>query len=749
MACSRKPSPGLGLAAVLTAAILAAPSLAAAADPNFSLVVLPDTQYYSRYFPSIFLAQTSWIVSHRSTENVQFVLHMGDLTDQNLAAQWSVANQAFATLDSAGVPYSVLPGNHDYYPEVNGALVRDLANFNGSFGPSRFSGKSWYGGHYGSGNESNYNLFDVGSLKFLAINLEFAPRKDVLCWANDLADRYPDRRVIVSTHCYQASSPAGAAPGGHQTDCGTAYNVTGSGGDDVWRELVRRQNNVFLVLSGHIHDSEHMARNGLTSGHVVQEILTDYQFEKPAGTGTNSGNGWLRMLRFVPSANRVDVASETVIPDDTTVFPNGVRFYTTDVYSSDPTAADHRFSFSYDMTSAMPAHNAHSGAFEPFNDRTVNSAGGGQQYHPAVATSSGGRFVVAWQDDQDGNGYYQILVRGFDPTGCESFHDLTVNTVAAGQQINPAIATDASGNFVVVWQDDQDQDGNYDIYARGFTSTGAERFAQVRVNPTATGQHRNPKVAMDSSGNFVVTWEDDTDGNGYYQVLARGFTASGVQRLATFTVNSVADGQQLSPAIGMNAAGDFVVAWEDDQDSNGSYQILARGFNASGSQRFADRTVNSVAEGQQRHPALAVDGSGNFVVVWEDDQDGNGSYQILARGFTASGATRIADFTVNTVASGQQLTPVIAMNPSGNFAVTWADDQDGNGSYQLLARGFTSSGAQRFGPVTVNAGANGQQIAPSISMDASGDFVVAWEDDIDGDGYFEIVARGLSASGTN
>ncbi len=56
----------------------------------------------------------------------------------------------------------------------------------------------------------------------------------------------------------------------------------------------------------------------------------------------------------------------------------------------------------------------------------------------------------------------------------------------------------------------------------------------------------------------------------------------------------------------MTIDGKFVVVWEDDKDGNGYYQIYARGFNANGSQRFADMTVNSVASGQQRRPAIAT-----------------------------------------------------------------------------------------------------------------------------------------------
>jgi hypothetical protein len=165
---------------------------------------------------------------------------------------------------------------------------------------------------------------------------------------------------------------------------------------------------------------------------------------------------------------------------------------------------------------------------------------------------------------------------------------------------------------------------------------------------------------MDAKGGFVVVWQDDKDKNGLYQIMARGFNADGSQRFHDMTVNSVASGQQLVPDIAMARDGSFVVVWQDDKDRNRFYQIRARGFNANGSESFSDITVNSNASGQQLMPVVCVTDSGGFVVSWEDDINQNNIYQIYARGFDQSGKEEFADRAVNRIAAGQQLTPVIA-----------------------------------------------------------------------------------------
>jgi hypothetical protein len=235
------------------------------------------------------------------------------------------------------------------------------------------------------------------------------------------------------------------------------------------------------------------------------------------------------------------------------------------------------------------------------------------------------------------------------------FGTLTVNTVSSGQQLKPVVARDAAGDFVVAWEDDQDENGFFEILARGFNSDGTQRFATQMINTVSSGQQLKPAVAMDDAGNFVVAWEDDQDQNGFFEILARGFNSDGTQHFNAQTINTVSSGQQLKPAVAMDAAGSFVVAWEDDQDQNGFFEILARGFNLDGTQHFATQTINTVSSGQQLKPAVAMDAAGNFVVAWEDDQDENGFFEVLAQGEPAGLLRRNVDGVLPNAVSTSDL----------------------------------------------------------------------------------------------
>src|SRR5437867_10145974 len=83
---------------------------------RFTIVLLPDTQYYSLRDPLTYRKQAEWIVANRDALNITFVIHLGDITDKNGSTsvdEWKNAHQAHLILDNAGVPYSVTTGNHE------------------------------------------------------------------------------------------------------------------------------------------------------------------------------------------------------------------------------------------------------------------------------------------------------------------------------------------------------------------------------------------------------------------------------------------------------------------------------------------------------------------------------------------------------------------------------------------------------------------------------------------------------------
>lgn len=265
-----------------------------AAPRSFTVVMLPDTQNYTRGAPEGFLAQVEWIKSNRDRESIAFVTHMGDIVqDRNKKPeQWALAEQALWSLDGV-VPWGVCLGNHDF--DVSGE-TRKAGSYIEHFGSERFKGRSWYGGASANGLNS-YQLFSAGGIEFIILHLEFDVPDTALAWAGEVLDRHPRRAAIISTHSYLKGRD-GMTRGVNDGKMKAGLNA----GEDVWNKLIRSRPQIFMVLCGHVQATvEYYQVSTNDAGHKVLEMLADYQ-RRPHG-----GNGWMRLIRIDPAAGEIGV----------------------------------------------------------------------------------------------------------------------------------------------------------------------------------------------------------------------------------------------------------------------------------------------------------------------------------------------------------------------------------------------------------------------------------------------------------
>ena len=278
-------------------------SVAAFAQADFTIVALPDTQYYSAHFPATFAAQTQWIVDNKAKENIQLVIGLGDIVDNGGdLAQWENANAAISKLDGV-VPYVLPLGNHDYDQDDQAPLKRLVKNFNSYFGPVRYAGTSHYAGNFKGSNENFYAIANLGGKDRLILLLEFNPRDAAINWAKSILAKYPGLDTFIVTHTYGYSND-------RITTCDSTASETyglneDNDGQELWEKLVSKYANISLVLSGHVVASNGVGRRADygTNGNLVNQILSDYQ------NYANGGDGWMRIMRFHPSQNRLDVTT--------------------------------------------------------------------------------------------------------------------------------------------------------------------------------------------------------------------------------------------------------------------------------------------------------------------------------------------------------------------------------------------------------------------------------------------------------
>lgn len=264
---------------------------------DFSVVLLPDTQYYSESHPTIFTDQTQWIIANRATWNIQFVIGEGDIVNTpSQAYEWQNADASIKVLDNAGMPYAEAIGNHDY----DGVLPqnRGTTAYNQWFGVSRYIGYPWYLGHLGTTNENFYTTFTVNGQQYIVMALEYYPRDAALSWAQSVMQANPNAKFFITTHSFLYTD----GTRGDTCDTNDMRGTDGRNAETQWNQVLRQQPNLQLVVSGHLIGNNTAHRSDLgDNGNLVNQIFTNYQ------NLTNGGDGWLRILKFRPSLNTIEV----------------------------------------------------------------------------------------------------------------------------------------------------------------------------------------------------------------------------------------------------------------------------------------------------------------------------------------------------------------------------------------------------------------------------------------------------------
>lgn len=121
----------------------------------------------------------------------------------------------------------------------------------------------------------------------------------------------------------------------------------------------------------------------------------------------------------------------------------------------------------------------------------------------------------------------------------------------------------------------------------------------------------------------------------------------------------------------MNATGDAVVVWIDTRDHPGG-DLYAQRYDATGNtvgQNFKLTTSSSAFFAYS--PAVGMDAAGNFVVAWADSLSG-GPWRAKTRAFSAQGAP-VTDILELTNPVSESLHPDLVMEPNGRVTYTWLD----------------------------------------------------------------------------
>jgi hypothetical protein len=260
---------------------------------------------------------------------------------------------------------------------------------------------------------------------------------------------------------------------------------------------------------------------------------------------------------------------------------------------------------------------------------------------------------------------------------------------------------DAAGDFVVVWNDTGNHDGSsLGIFGQRFASSGARLGVEFQVNSYTPDPQRTPSIGMEANGDFVVAWDSYRGIDPALEIRAQRFDSAGARIGGELVVNTYTPNAQYGAQVAVDADGDFVVAWASFAQLDATTDIFGQRFSSSGSRLGGEFRVNSGAPGDQYflfppERAIAIDASGDFVVAWNSYEQDGSLDGVFAQRFDSNGAKVAVELQVNVHADDEQSGPAVALAAQGGeFVVAWQSRyQDSDTGYGVFARRFSFGAA--------------------------------------------------------
>ena len=278
--------------------------------------------------------------------------------------------------------------------------------------------------------------------------------------------------------------------------------------------------------------------------------------------------------------------------------------------------------------------------------------------------------------------------------------ELRINSFTSSQQEAPRAALLADGSVVVTWQSESFDGSSWAIASHRISAAGQLVGAtDTLVNNTTTDQQLSPAIAALAGGDYVITWSSLSHDGSDWGVYAQRFNADGTRDGQEFLVNTLTDSTQIYPSIAGLSDGGFVIAWQTytsaDSD-NSDYGIAGQRYDAAGVPVGGEFLINGVGYNGQTQVNLVAAPDGGFVVAWTSNQADGSSNGVVARRFDADGnATEPYgdDVLVNSYSLNDQSGPAIAMLDRGFVAVWHSQNQDGSG-YAIEMQRFQGQGLE-------------------------------------------------------
>lgn len=371
----------------------------------------------------------------------------------------------------------------------------------------------------------------------------------------------------------------------------------------------------------------------------------------------------------------------------------------------------------------------------------INTFEPGDQRVPLVASTGDGRSVVVWQSRNQTAPGWAIYAQRLDAQVALVGDEIQVNDFNTGSQDGQSLVMAPDGSFAVAWNG-QDRSSEMDVISvRRFGADGMPLASDRRISETTGEIQLLPRLGLTDDNQLVISWEQSSEATGF-DILSRRADATGsaVGPIASLNVSS--SGAQRRADLAVGDDGSVVAVWQDALLDGSDWGVFLRCLDSAG-QGPAETQVNQFTNGQQLRPRVARADDGRFAVVWQDTM-GLSSFdyrRIMARLFDPSCQPLGPELQVNQFDDAIQDQPAIAVDGSGNYVLAWQSFPEDFERQGIYARRLGRDGQFISDEFRVSQELEAFQDFPSVSVLDDDGYLFAWESAGQDESGFGIFAR--------
>ncbi len=279
------------------------------------------------------------------------------------------------------------------------------------------------------------------------------------------------------------------------------------------------------------------------------------------------------------------------------------------------------------------------------NTEVVSSESTNSSEIPSIAIDSLNNIHIAWEDKTNYTGCksvgedYDIFYKQWNSTIKDWTNTEVVSTESTDYSTCPSIAIDSLGNIHVAWYDQTNYSAcksageDYDIFYKQWNNTIKDWTNTEVVSTESYKNSYNPSITTNVLGNVHITWEDITPLNSSgdeSDIFYKQWNNTIKDWTITEVVSTESTDYSTCPSIAIDSLGNIHIAWYDQtnysacKSAGENYDIFYKQWNNTIKDWTLTDIISTESDAESSWPKIAIDGSNNVHVVWNDRTDYNG-----------------------------------------------------------------------------------------------------------------------------